>query len=384
MNTSIDRLYNHVLQLEGIRHHRTDPQRLNKTAEYIKHELESYGVKTSEQTFQFEGIDQIFRNIEGLIGSGNKPEILITSHYDTVENTPGANDNASAVASMLEAARILAAQPPTDYNIRLVSFTLEELHPQVNNAMHDKLLELELIDERNRYKTHSMHKSAKTFHKTFFRQLGKGKTYSKAAQFAYDQIKADLNSAEREYFQFLLNQHGRIKKAEDWLGKVGLVGSNMWAEQANGKPIIGVLNLETVGYTSDQAHSQRLPSPLFRLLPKYRVNTGIGNFIAVIADKNSRGLAESFCGQCRELELPYTKIALPFGFKFIAAHIRDLLRSDHGPFWKVGIPALMITDTANMRYPFYHTEADTIDKLDFEFMEKVCRATIACALNPPR
>ena len=41
----------------------------------------------------------------------------------------------------------------------------------------------------------------------------------------------------------------------------------------------------------------------------------------------------------------------------------------------------MITDTANFRYPYYHTEADTIDKLDFEFMKKITQATIATVLD---
>ena len=41
----------------------------------------------------------------------------------------------------------------------------------------------------------------------------------------------------------------------------------------------------------------------------------------------------------------------------------------------------MITDTASFRNPFYHTEADIIDKLDFDFMKKVTQATIATILE---
>ena len=40
--------------------------------------------------------------------------------------------------------------------------------------------------------------------------------------------------------------------------------------------------------------------------------------------------------------------------------------SDHWAFWQVGYPALMVTDTAPFRYPYYHTPQDTPDKVDYE------------------
>lgn len=58
-----------------------------------------------------------------------------------------------------------------------------------------------------------------------------------------------------------------------------------------------------------------------------------------------------------------------------------LLRSDHAPFWREGIPALMITDTCDLRNPHYHQKSDTIDKLDFDFICKVCQATIKTILE---
>lgn len=39
--------------------------------------------------------------------------------------------------------------------------------------------------------------------------------------------------------------------------------------------------------------------------------------------------------------------------------------SDHWSFAKMGMPALMVTDTAPFRYPYYHGPADTPDKLDY-------------------
>ncbi|MBV9304019.1 MAG: M28 family peptidase [Acidobacteriaceae bacterium] len=40
--------------------------------------------------------------------------------------------------------------------------------------------------------------------------------------------------------------------------------------------------------------------------------------------------------------------------------------SDHWSFWQFGYPALMLTDTAPFRYPYYHTAQDTPDKLDYD------------------
>ena len=50
--------------------------------------------------------------------------LVVGAHYDTVSTTPGADDNASGVAGLLELARLLAGSPPSD--LRLVAFCPEE------------------------------------------------------------------------------------------------------------------------------------------------------------------------------------------------------------------------------------------------------------------
>ncbi len=45
--------------------------------------------------------------------------------------------------------------------------------------------------------------------------------------------------------------------------------------------------------------------------------------------------------------------------------------SDHWSFEQVGIPALMITDTAPFRYPYYHTPQDSPDKVDYRKLARV-------------
>ena len=51
----------------------------------------------------------------------------------------------------------------------------------------------------------------------------------------------------------------------------------------------------------------------------------------------------------------------------------DSRRSDHASFWDVGVPAVMLTDTANFRNPNYHRRGDTIDTLDGVFLAAVAR-----------
>ena len=50
-------------------------------------------------------------------------------------------------------------------------------------------------------------------------------------------------------------------------------------------------------------------------------------------------------------------------------------RSDHISFWEAGIPAIMITDTANFRNPNYHEPTDTPETLDYERLAAIVSAT---------
>ena len=52
-------------------------------------------------------------------------------------------------------------------------------------------------------------------------------------------------------------------------------------------------------------------------------------------------------------------------------------RSDHEPFWKAGIPAVMWTDTAEFRNPHYHQRSDTPETLDYGFLRAVTQVLAA-------
>jgi hypothetical protein len=384
-NVEIEELYQHILNVEGIRNPINTPKKLNEVADYIKTKFEEYGLEVSEHHFKIDGFDITFRNIEGYIGNGKDPEILVTCHYDSLINSPGANDNGSGIAAMLEAARILAKEKK-ELNVRFVAFTLEEFNPTKIKKSLEYAKELGLVDSKYRFLTYNTMELVRDFHRLRFKLLSKSRSLTESYD---DLLELDINltKQERKFLEFLKELYSDDSKAT-WIGNTGLIGSSRWVEKAlkEGKEIIGVINLETIGYTSNKKRSQFLP-PLINplLFPSYKINPFQlkGNFISIVANKNSKRLAREFSKQCRskKVKLPYFRVRLPFKFETILKFFADTMRSDHAPFWRANIPALMITDSANFRNPYYHTEADTIDKLDFEFIKKVTQVTIATTIE---
>ncbi len=381
---SSERLYNHILAIEGIRHPLESPEHLEQTAAYILSEFERYGLSTNKQEFKVEGFDGTFYNIEGIIGESTKPELLITSHYDTVDRSPGADDNGSAIAVMLETARVLV-DAGWSGNARFVSFSLEEGNPARATLMKELAIKLGIKDEKGRFT--SWHTAQLIKHHTkAWRQMA-GIKPSRAMAKARSQLQGKISSSELEYLKGIKRFYEDVT-VTSWPGQTALMGSGYWVDDAvrNGKEVLGVLNLEMVGYISKAEHSQcypkGIPANLFRIHGTDESLT-IGDFLAIVGDQNSATLAESFCLQSRResVNLPYTCLQGEFSYDQIAHFMQDLLRSDHAPFWRAGIPALMLTDTAEFRTPYYHTPADTISTLDFDFMLKVCKATIATTID---
>ena len=98
---------------------------LNESAGYIENTLAELGYDVSKQEYQVE--NKILKNIEvELIGTSKPEEIIVVgAHYDSVTGSPGANDNGSGVAALLEIARLLSKEklPRT---LRMVAFVNEE------------------------------------------------------------------------------------------------------------------------------------------------------------------------------------------------------------------------------------------------------------------
>ena len=114
-----------IKSLAGIRHPKVAPQALEKTADYIWNTLKSYGYEMTVHHFIED--ERTNRNIIGTHFGAQQPEkrVFVIAHYDTVSTSPGANDNASGVAAMLELARVLS-QFRFKKSIQFVGVNLEE------------------------------------------------------------------------------------------------------------------------------------------------------------------------------------------------------------------------------------------------------------------
>lgn len=278
-----ERLDGHVRTLAcdiGIRNTRRI-EKLNATADYIEAFFRSCNL--SVNSYPYETSDGFsVRNIEAVCaGTTSAKPLIVGAHYDTVES-PGADDNATAVAGLLEAARSMASSTErTKREVRFVAFTCEE--------------------------------------PPYF--------------FSTD------------------------------------MGSRVYAKNLKdtGTGILGMICLEMLGFFSDEPGSQRLPAILKPIFDHDR-----GDFIAFLGNNPSREFLKHVVGCFREhAEIPSEGLAAP-------SVVEGIDFSDHSSFWHEGYPAVMVTDTAFMRNPHYHTYNDTVDTLDRTRFTKTVTGLIGC------
>ncbi|MEG4207938.1 M20/M25/M40 family metallo-hydrolase [Microcoleus sp. Pol7_A1] len=199
------------------------------------------------------------------------PPIVIGAHYDTVPGTPGADDNATGVAVLLELARAIASGP-LKYPVQLVAFDMEE-YGCLGSSHH-------------------------------------------AAKYKQQQESIRL-----------------------------------------------MISLEMLGYCNHNPNSQSYPAGLKYFYPNS------GNFIALIGTLRTVPDLINLSGKIRKSGQPCEWLPVPNRGLIVP----DTRRSDHVPFWDNGYPAIMVTDTANMRNPHYHRESDRIETLDLDFLAGVCQ-----------
>ncbi|MEB3279774.1 MAG: M28 family peptidase [Lyngbya sp.] len=245
---------------------------LKASADFLETEFLGCGYRVQRQAYQVN--DQTFENLAVEIKGNVRPDeiIVIGGHYDSVTGCPGANDNGSGAAAVLELARLFAQKQP-GRTLRFVEFVNEE------------------------------------------------------PPFAMTEGMGSLVYARY------------CKQCQD--------------------NIVGMLSLETMGYYSDELGSQRFPFPLGNFYPS------TGNYIAFVTHLKStslvRQVVESFR---RHTQFPSEAAAVP-------GMITGVSYSDHWSFWEQGYPALMVTDTAMFRYPYYHAWNDTPEQVNYDRLARV-------------
>ena len=245
---------------------------VQRAAAYIERTLRGLGYEVVSQEFSADNRE--YRNLEATLRGTSRPQevVVLGAHYDTAEQAPGADDNASGVAGVLELAQVFA-QERQSRTVRFVFFPTEE-PPSFPTA-----------DMGSRH-------------------------YATAARERNDQI-------------------------------------------------VAMLSIESIGYYDTEKGSQRYPFPLNLAYPD------VGDFIGFVSNLRSRSLLHRAIAAFRaHATLPTQGAAAP-------SWVPGVWWSDHWSFWREGYHAIMITDTAPYRNPFYHTPQDTPDRLDYDRMARV-------------
>jgi Peptidase family M28 len=236
--------------------------------------------------------EHTWHNIIVELPGRERPEevVLVGAHFDAVWQAPGADDNGTGTAALLEMARVLKDHP-TKRTIRLVFFNLEEAGLVGSSA------------------------------------------YVKAAR-------------------------------PNWKAP----------QPAEGEPpakpkekIVGMMSLEMLGYFTDAPNSQQ--SPLKPIEGVFEPPT-VGDSIAVVGLAGDKPFIQQLT-QGMSKAAPDLRLTV---VDFLPFPIVDMTRSDHRAFMLAGIPAVMITDTANFRNPNYHKPTDTVETIDAKRYTLVVKA----------
>ncbi len=111
--------------VQGIRHRGTGLAHLNEVRDSLRNHFAQLGLFMEEHTFTYSGATG--RNILGTMpGTGSAEKVVIVdAHYDSVNNSPGADDNGSGTVGVMGIARLLSRYPAKK-TLRFIGFDMEE------------------------------------------------------------------------------------------------------------------------------------------------------------------------------------------------------------------------------------------------------------------
>ncbi|MEN3046480.1 MAG: M20/M25/M40 family metallo-hydrolase [Candidatus Hydrothermales bacterium] len=139
------------------------------------------------------------------------------------------------------------------------------------------------------------------------------------------------------------------------------MGSEVYAEilTKRKEKVELMISLESIGYYSDEKNSQKYPFPLNFLYPD------TANFIGIVSNLRSRFYMKKLS------EIFKNNTSIQVQYLAFPPIIPEMNFSDHYPFWKRGTKALLVTDTAFLRNPNYHTKFDLPETIDYKRLFEV-------------
>ena len=124
------------------------PENLDRVAAFVRDAFAAAGAQVADQSWQVDG--RTYRNAIARFGPDTGPRIVVGAHYDTVHDHPGADDDASGVAALIEMARHLGRMT-LSAPVELVAYALEETqlqHPGAGSMVHAASLRDAGVDVR--------------------------------------------------------------------------------------------------------------------------------------------------------------------------------------------------------------------------------------------
>src|SRR3546814_4064267 len=120
------------------------------------------------------------------------------------------------------------------------------------------------------------------------------------------------------------------------------------------------------------------------------MNEHRGNFLLAVHRRSSAAFAACWARAATAAGLPAAQLRDPRWngrgqriTHWVNPLLMDLDRSDHEPFWRRGIPAVLLTGTATLRSPHYHRDSDTPDTLDYARLAQVADSLAATLATAP-
>ncbi|MGD9726941.1 MAG: M20/M25/M40 family metallo-hydrolase [Nitrospiraceae bacterium] len=137
MSDITNRLTAHLQTLVGERHPFSAPNHLLHVQTYLSEQFHRTGATI--ELHSFHALSGTYHNVVATLAAHQQaPPLIVAAHFDTVEQSPGADDNASGLAALLEVARLIHAQALAR-PVRFIAFNLEEENRLGSRAYVDDL-----------------------------------------------------------------------------------------------------------------------------------------------------------------------------------------------------------------------------------------------------